>query len=278
MRSACALRTHDPLPLERAAIPQIERLGSLENPDDTALLEHMILTKEGPRPPARWLKTALAIAERQGLGVVQARLQHWLEAFHTPLVSNATIAEAWNCEVVVDAVEYLARQYPEWSASVAPDEIAPLGTALAMEIVSGNVVRFPFERLFLFDRYETRTSYLNAGSLGNRESGGPRYCKHLATSLMASVENEQVLRAAIWMLPHLPDRAGAIDTLEKCAAAGVAMKAGHRDGHRSRPATNAAVAGLGTIGTPEALLALTRLSTRIEERSVLAMIRGMVTA
>lgn len=106
-----------------AAIPQIERLGSLEDPDDTALLEHMILTKEGPRRPARWLKTALAIAERQGLNVVQARLQHWLEAFHTPLASDATIAEAWNCEVVIDAVEYLARQYPECPRASPPTRL-----------------------------------------------------------------------------------------------------------------------------------------------------------
>jgi HEAT repeat protein len=83
------------------------------------------------------------------------------------------------------------------------------------------------------------------------------------THVMPTTENEKVLRSAAWLLGMLPAPECA-DALERTAiAASVAIE--RSDRYRSRTTVNAAIAGLGMLGTPEALHALGRLRRVIKD-------------
>ena len=83
------------------------------------------------------------------------------------------------------------------------------------------------------------------------------------THVLPTTENEKVLRSAAWLLGMLPAPECA-DALERTAiAAAVAIE--RSDRHRSRTTVNAAIAGLGMLGTPEALHALGRLRRAIKD-------------
>lgn len=263
------------------AIPGVERFGDLEDADTLALLEQLVVTKDGPRAPGRWLKATLAVAGRRGPAATQASVLDWLELFHTPCPSDRSIGESWSVEVIADAAERLGEAYPDWPVQVPTDRMATFGEALAMVLASGNTLRFPgYPNLFLMGKnYGSETHALAPYSIAQRDRAGhSRYGFGQFETLTPSLENEAFTRAVVWLLPHLPDRAAAIDALERTALAGVAMKGSQGNGQRrAKPVTFAAVAGLQLIGTPEAMLALNRLLGAIEERSVTNAIRAALT-
>jgi len=86
------------------------------------------------------------------------------------------------------------------------------------------------------------------------------------------MENEQLLRAAIWLLPSLPDTVAAVATLEKTALAAACRMGGGSDAIRSKTAANAAIAALVELDSDMARLALLRLSKQIEDRTINAPI------
>ena len=262
------------------AIPAVERLGDLADADTTALLEQLVVTKDGPRPPARWLKATLAIAERIGPDAVQARVLDWLALFHTPCASDAALAASWSTEVIGDAARHLATTFPDWPARVPADQLPAFGAALAIELAAGDRIGFgSYQSLFFLS--ERGTGALDAHGLRGDAGQGVhrRYAGHLYTTLTLSLENEQFVRALVWLLPHLPDRAASIDALERCVLAGVATANAAHDGRRrARAVSTAAVAALQAMDDPDALLALHRLSRTVEDGATLNAIRAALTA
>ncbi len=86
------------------------------------------------------------------------------------------------------------------------------------------------------------------------------------THVIPTTDNEQVLRSAAWLLGMLP-APECTDALERTAiAATVAIE--RSDRYRSRTTVNAAIAGLGMLGTPKALHALGRLRRAIKDKSI----------
>lgn len=254
------------------AIPGLERLGDLESPAVTELLELFVTTKSGPRPTAAWTKNALKLAAAVGIDEVQARLHDWLAFFHTPVATPETLADATNCHRMDRFVGELNALHPDWPALITADNLDQFGRALALNLATGNPqgLRHLWSvNLFQFaDAYKgrsTTTGELSLPSIGSREW-------YVTRTQPVSMENEQLLRAAVWLLPSLPDKVAAANTLEKTALAAACRMGGGSDAIRSKTTANAAIAALVELDSDVARLALLRLSTQIEDRTINAPI------
>ena len=90
----------------------------------------------------------------------------------------------------------------------------------------------------------------------------------LCSWLRVSIENEEFLRGAVWLVALMPDRARAVDALERVAQTAGTNLWFSNEGLRSAIVANAAIATLIAMGGSDVDLAVLRLSKLIENRTV----------
>jgi hypothetical protein len=112
--------------------------------------------------------------------------------------------------------------------------------------------------------------------LGYPDSIGERLLDYKMTHVIPTSENDKVLRSATWLLGILP-APECVDALERTAIAATAAIE-RSDRYRSRTTVNAAIAGLGMLGTPEALHALGRLRRAIKDGATGNSVRKAMAA
>lgn len=83
-----------------------------------------------------------------------------------------------------------------------------------------------------------------------------------------SVENEEFLRGAVWLVALMPDRARAIDALAKVAQTAATYMWTGDDGMRSKIVANAAIATLIAMGGSDIDQPVLRLSKVIENCTI----------
>jgi hypothetical protein len=249
-------------------IPALDVLADLEQPGWTELLEHLITTRMAPRPTATWRKQGVMLADAVGRDLVASRLRHWLELFHSPPLDAISFADRMN----VDAMEYqvatLNQALPDWPAHIDQSMIAAAGRALAMVAASGGNAALPnvFEPHFLEsndNRYDGKR--LTEGML---RLSHPRWRDLPRDWLRISLENEALLRGALWLGAEIMDRAAAIAMLEATAMAAAARLHLGDNSHRSKVVANAAVATLIDLKGSDVDAAVYRLSKTIADRTI----------
>ncbi len=261
------------------AIPALEKLGDLERAEDTAMLEQLITVKDGSRPTAKWVKATLGLVDVIGRKEVERRLHEWLSVFHDPIISREIFGEGQNCFNVERIISECNTKLNDWPKLFAPDAIKIAGRALALQLASDksntsitlDLFKYRIIQNALKSKMTTALDlYVEAKILNgpNRNDYNAGYLSWQS----ASVENEQLLRACIWLLPEMPDQSATIATLEKMALACSCGFHSGRDNYRSHIVANAAIASLVDMGTTDADLALLRLSREIDDASIVATI------
>ncbi|WP_353226690.1 hypothetical protein [Novosphingobium sp.] len=259
-------------------IPALDALGDLSDPKCTALIEHLICVPNGPRPTAAWLKQAKALADAAGSAQALAQLCSWLSVFHSPLPTPQSLADADNAWLMDRTVRWLNEQRPDWPAVIAQRDMAATGLALAMELASGNCASVPAPfRLSLLgytDHYWDRQSATHhklpvAASVPERPDS-PRDYGTIQSWQKVSLENEQLLRGAIWLMTAMAERQVAIATLEQVALSASARLTMGDDCRRSKVVANAAIASLIHLGEADVAPALMRLIRAIDDRTIKA--------
>lgn len=265
------------------AIPALEKLGDLERAEDTAMFEQLITVKDGSRPTAKWVKATLALADIIGRKEVERRLHQWLSTFHDPIISRDVFGEGQNCFNVEYIISRCNITFGDWSKIIEPEAIKSAGRALALELASGkradrfsasvSLDLFKYRIIKNAQKSKMTTAldlYVEAKILNGPNRGD--YNAGYLSWQSASVENEQLLRACVWLLPEMPDQLAAIITLEKMALAGSCGFQFNRENYRAHTVANAAIASLVDIGTTDAQLALLRISREIDDASIVATI------
>lgn len=256
-------------------IPGLEVLADLENPDWTALVEQLITQRRATRATKSWEKDMLGLCEPLGLATVEARLHDWLALFHTPAMDKAVYTHMTNGERFAAAVERLEETHPEWPHRHA-QELPALGRAIAMMVASsgthGLCPVFNSQLNRLDDRIYKSTrvteGVLSLPKPSYKHCDGRNSYESLPTMLRASVENEEFLRGAVWLIALMPDRARAIDALEKVAQTAATYTWTGEEGMRSKIVANAAIATLIAMGGSDVDAAVLRLTKVIENRTI----------
>lgn len=257
-------------------IPGLELIADLENPDWTALVEHLITQRRATRATAAWQKEALALCRPLGLEAVEARLHDWLALFHTPALDKAVYTQVCNGERFAQAAERLEETHPDWPERHATD-VAALGRAIAMVVTSEPTHSLCSEfhtQLIRLDDHVYKNTRATEGVLGllavrNKPlAGRSSYASSLHSTLRLSVENEEFLRGAVWLVALMPDRARAIDALAKVAQTAATYMWIGEEGMRSKIVANAAIATLIAMGGSEIDQPVLRLSKVIENCTI----------
>lgn len=258
-------------------IPGLEVLADLENPDWTALVEHLITQRRTPRAAKAWQKEALALCKPLGLPLVEARLHDWLALFHSPALGRQAFTDLSNGERFVAAIERLEKAHPDWPCAHA-HETRALGRAVAICVASrgdhGLCADFQ-PRLVRLDDHVYKNRSPTTGVLGmlnpsyRHEDGRSTY-ETLSSWMRLSVENEEFLRGALWLVALMPDRARAITALELTALSAATYMWTGDDGMRSKIIANAAIATLIDLGGPDIDAAVLRLSKGVEHQTIRA--------
>ena len=128
-------------------------------------------------------------------------------------------------------------------------------------------------QLIRLDDHVYKNTRVTDGILGlakpsYKHSDGRSTYESLTTWMRLSVENEEFLRGAVWLVALMPDRARAVDALEKVAQTAATYVWTGDDGMRSNIVANAAVATLIAMGGTDIGPAVLRLSKAIENRSI----------
>ena len=260
-------------------IPGLDVLADLENPAWTALVEHLITQRRSPRATKAWNKETLGLAKAVGLEEVEERVHAWLELFHTPALGREGYTEVCNGERFVSAIEELEKTHPDWPQAHGSD-IPALGRAIGIVVASGDgqasglsfVLRPSLVRLddHSYKNKTVTTGVLDLPKPSYTAANGASHYGGLGGWLRLSVENEDFLRGIVWLTALLPDRARAIEGLERTAlSAGTYMWTGD-DGMRSKVIANAAIATLISMGGEDIDASVLRLSKLIEHQSVQA--------
>ncbi|SFS11817.1 hypothetical protein [Sphingomonas jatrophae] len=255
-------------------LPALDRLGDLEDPQQTALLEQLISARNAPRPTAKWLKQIVAAAEAVGMSAVEARLHDWLALFHTPVTSPTILADALNIDEMDRGVAHLNALLPHWPVEIGEDGIDAAGHALAVELASGNPSALPTPltlELFAYndDYWEGRSPTRGRLKLIVPKDPRDRWSSPSIFSWQAvSIENEQPLRGALWLVARMPDRARAIDAIERTALSAACRLHLGDNSHRSKVVANAAIATLIDMGGADVQPAILRLSRAIPDRTI----------
>jgi len=249
-------------------IPALERLADLERPGWTELLEHLITARMAPRPTATWRKQAVALADAIGRDEVRARLADWLQLFHSPPLNPISLADRTNAEAIGRQVETLNEALPDWPQRIAPEEIPAVGRALAMVAASGagaDLSRVLAPNFLECDdhRWEGKSA-----SEGQLRLPSQRWNDKPGNWLQVSLENETLLRGAIWLATEILDRADVIATLEAVALSASARLHLSDGGQRSKVLANAAIATLIDLGGSDVDQAVYRLSQAIPDRTI----------
>lgn len=236
-------------------IPGLDVIADLENPDWTALVERLITQRRATRATAAWQKEMLALCQPLGIEAVEARLHDWLALFHTPALDRAVFTDICNGERFAAAVDRLEAAHPDWPARHR-DAIPALGRAVAMVISSERehgLSHALHTQLIRTDDDVYKNTRITDGILGlakpqYKHADGRGTYETLPTWMRVSLENEEFLRGAVWLVALMPDRTRAIDALAKVAQAAATYVAIGEDGMRSKIVANAAIATLIAMG------------------------------
>lgn len=256
-------------------IPGLDIFADLENSDWTALVEHLITQRRATRATAAWQKQALALCQAVGMATAEARLHDWLALFHTPALDRTVYTALSNGERFASAIDQLEHSHGDWPSRHA-DEIAALGRAVAMKVASGDsggLCGTFHTQLIRLDDFVYKNSRVTDGILGlpkpaYRAADGRSTYETMANWLCLSVENEEFLRGAVWLVALMPDRARAIDALERVAQTAATYMWVGEDAMRSKIVANAAVATLIAMGGGDIDPAVLRLSKVIENCTI----------
>ena len=265
-------------------IPRLDVLADLENPDWTALVEHLITQRRATKATKTWRKEALALCKPLGLETVEARLHDWLTLFHTPALDRQVYSTLCNGERFAFAVDRLEAARPQWADRHAHD-IPALGRAIAIVAATGGTNDVPFDfhpGLVRLDDRRYKNNSATDGVLGLRRPDykntdtRTRY-ESLSSWMRLSVENEEFLRGVVWLAALMPDRARAILALEHVAQTAATNVDIGDDYMRSKIIANAAVATLIDMGGDDIQPAVLRLSKAIQHQTVRAPLLACLT-
>ncbi|HQS68847.1 MAG: hypothetical protein B7Y36_08750 [Novosphingobium sp. 28-62-57] len=260
-------------------IPGLEVLADLENPAWTALVEHLITQRRATKATAAWQKEALALCQPIGLATVEARLHDWLALFHDPLLDMGVFTDVCNGERFASAIDRLEADHPEWPVRHGGQTVA-LGRAVAMKLASGDgkaICNALHTQLIRLDDHVYKNTRVTNGVLGLTKPQYQRIEGHgsyytMASAMRVSVENEEFLRGAVWLLPLMPDRARAITALADVAQTAATYMWTGEEGMRSTIVANAAIATLiamgGAKGGSDIDQAVLRLSKTIDNCTI----------
>lgn len=257
-------------------IPALDVLADLENPAWTAFVEHLLTSRNSPRPTRSWVKDGLALANSIGIDDVEKHLHAWLDLFHSPVATPEVLTNATNCHVMDRTALHLSETLPDWPSLIGADQMAVAGRAFAMHLASESSQRIaqPLSiQLLRHTDYAYKGRSVTKGLLSIemvslKNSGGGTYYGSLQSWLKLSLENEQILRGALWMVAQMPDRAAAISALEKSTMAAASQLNFGEEGLRSKIIANAAIATLIDMGGSDVDPVLLRLSRQIENRTI----------
>ncbi len=236
-------------------IPGLEVLADLENPDWTALVEHLITQRRATKATNTWEKQALALCQPLGLEMVEAKLHAWLALFHTPVLNMAVYTDISNGERFAATVDQLEAAHPNWPKRHA-HELADLGRAVAMVIASDYTPQLCdalHTQLIRGNDLVFKNTRVTDGILGLKSpkyetTERHSYYARIGSWMGVSIENEEFLRGAVWLIALMPNRSRAIDALSKVAqTASTSMSTGD-DNSRSKIVANAAIATLIAMG------------------------------
>ena len=266
-------------------IPGLGVLADLENPGWTALAEHLITQRRATKATKKWQNEALALCEPLGMETVEARLHDWLALFHSPALGRKNYTHVLNGERFAASVDRLNERHPDWPQAHA-HELSALGRAIAICVAStpthGLSHDFHPELVRLDDHtYKNRsatTGVLHLPSPTYKSGDGSWAHKKLAGWMNVSVENEEFIRGALWLVALMPDRARAIEALELTAQSAATYLRTGDDGMRSKIIANAAIATLIAMDDASIQASVLRLSKVVEHRSVLAPLLDYLNA
>lgn len=256
-------------------IPGLEVLADLENSDWTALVEQLITQRRATKATNAWAKDVLALCKPLGIQTVETRLHDWLALFHTPALDMAVYTDVCNGERFVATIERLEAQHPDWPARHA-GELPALGRAVAMVVASEpkpSLSSALHTQLIRTDDHVYKNTRVTEGVLTlskpqhKHPNGGSNY-ETLSSWMRVSVENEEFLRGAVWLVALLSDRARAIDALEKVAQTAATYMWTGDDGMRSKIVANAAIATLIAMGGSDIDAPVLRLSKVIDNCTI----------
>lgn len=258
-------------------IPGLDVLADLENPAWTALVEHLITQRRATKATKVWQKEALALCAALGIEDVEARLHDWLALFHTPALGRVGYTNVCNGERFAAAIERLEEAHPEWPVRHA-HEIIALGRAIAIMVASGaskDIASDFHPQLVRLDDQSYKNKSATTGVLhmlkpGYKHGDGRGTYDSMASWMRLSVENEEFLRGALWLVALMPDRSRAIQALELTAQSAATYTRTGDEGMRSKIIANAAIATLIDMGGSDIDPAALRLSKVVEHQSVRA--------
>lgn len=265
-------------------IPALDVLANLESPEWTEMLEHLISGKVAPRPTTAWRKHGLKLAQVIGTETVAARLQSWLALFHTPELTAETLADRTNVEEMDRTVVHLNERLPDWPSLIPPQDIAAAGHAVAMLVASqfDHGLPKPFSAQMMectdhvWDNQRVSEGQLRIRAVSPKQSNGHDRYESPATWLKVSIENEALLRGAMWLAVELSPRDEAVKLLKAIALAGASRFHLGDQGHRSKVVANAAIATLIDLGGADVDAAVLSLSHSIHDRTInVALFRAL---
>lgn len=266
-----AAQAHSRYNWQSDQIPGLEVLADLENPDWTALVEHMITQRRATKATRAWQKEALALCDPIGIELVETRLHDWLALFHTPMLGREAYTNVCNGERFSAAIDRLETAHPDWPARHA-SETRALGRAVAMAIASGVSQDICSDFHAQLVRLDDHTYKNRSATTGVLHMLAPAYkgasYATLATWMRLSVENEEFLRGALWLVALMPNRARAIEALERTAQSAATYTWTGDDGMRSKIIANAAIATLIDMGGKDIDPAVLRLSRVVEHQTI----------
>ncbi|MDF0545938.1 hypothetical protein PX699_26625 [Sphingobium sp. H39-3-25] len=256
-------------------IPGLDVLADLENPDWTALVEQMITQRRATRATATWQKEIVALCRPIGIEVVEARLHDWLALFHTPTLDRTVYTDICNGERFAATVGDLEETHPDWPSRHGR-EVRALGRAVAMVIASQRshaLGKALHTQLIRTDDHVYKNTRVTDGVLGlarphYKQGDGRATYESISTWMRVSIENEEFLRGATWLVALMPDRSRAIDSLSKVAQSAATYLSTGEDGMRSKIIANAAIATLIAMGGSDIDQAVLHLSKMIENCTI----------
>ena len=256
-------------------IPGLEVLADLENPSWTALVEQLITQRRATKATGTWQKEILALCKPLGIETVEAKLHDWLALFHTPALDMAVYTDVCNGERFAATIERLEEQHADWPMRHAND-LPALGRAVAMMVASEpkhGLSGALHTQLIRTDDHVYKNTRVTEGVLTlskpqyKHPNGGCSY-EALSSWMRLSVENEEFLRGAVWLVALMPDRARAINGLEKVAQTAATYMWTGDDGMRSKIVANAAIATLIAMGGNDIDAPVLRLSKVIDNCTI----------
>jgi hypothetical protein len=274
-RSIALAQPHSRYIWKSDQIPGLDVLADLENSDWTALVEQLITQRRATKATAAWQKEVLALCQPLGLETVESRLHDWLALFHSPALDMAAFTEVSNGERFASTIDRLDEAHPDWPGRHA-NEIPALARAVAMVVASHSrhhLCGALHTQLIRTDDHVYKNTRVTEGILGllkaqyKRADGSSTY-ESLGSWMRLSVENEEFLRGAVWLVALMPDRVRAIEALEKVAQTAATYMWTGDDGMRSKIIANAAIATLIAMGGSDIDQVVLRLSKVIENCTI----------